>query len=73
MAAHDPATRSAAARLNAAKRWHPDRDPSDLRRDLRAAQIEAAIRKAVDAAPPLTPEQRTRIALLLRGSGGAAA
>ena len=34
----------------------------------RAEQLEDHIRRVVEAAPPLTAEQRDRLALLLRGS-----
>ncbi len=37
-------------------------------RDLRAARAEDYIKSLVDAAPPLTDEQRDRLALLLRGT-----
>jgi hypothetical protein len=37
------------------------------RRDLAAAKLEDFITRTVDAAPPLTPAQRDRLALLLRG------
>ena len=37
----------------------------DARRDLRAARAEDYIRKLVDAAPPLTPEQTARLSVLL--------
>ena len=43
-------------------------DPERLeeaRRDLAEANLEAHIRKVVDAAPPLTAAQRERLALLL--------
>jgi hypothetical protein len=43
----------------------------DARRNLRAARLEDAIRAAVDAAPPLNDEQRTRLAAILRGQGAA--
>ena len=49
---------------------------ADARRDLAAANLAAYIRRVVDQAPPLTSEQRDRLALLLRGpsdTGGAAA
>ncbi len=49
---------------------------TEARRDLAVAKIEAYVKRVVDAAPPLTDEQRDRLALLLRGpsdSGGAAA
>ena len=51
-------------------RCGPD-DPRipELRRDLRAAELEDYIRTAVDAAPPFTDEQRVRLAALLRPSG----
>lgn len=37
----------------------------ELRRDLRAAELEEHVRRIVDAAPPLTNDQRNRIAQLL--------
>jgi hypothetical protein len=43
--------------------------------EIRAARLADYIRRTVDAAPPLSAEQRDRLALLLRGGGtdGAAA
>jgi hypothetical protein len=38
---------------------------------MRAERLADVIRKAVAEAPPLTPEQRDRLALLLRGGGAA--
>ena len=59
-------TRSLQGRAAAAKRWNrPDSDA--LARDLAAARIADYVKRVVDAAPPLTPEQRDRLALLLRG------
>ncbi len=72
----DPAVAQARASLAARTRHNPDGDHTDARRDLAAAKLADYIRKAVDAAPPLLPEQRDRLALLLRGpsnTGGAAA
>ncbi len=66
----------ARARLAALTRHNPHGDHTDARRDLAAANIAAYVRKVVDAAPPLTDEQRDRLTLLLRGpsnTGGAAA
>jgi hypothetical protein len=40
---------------------------------LRAAKLAAYVEKAVSEAPPLTPEQIDRIALLLSPVGGGAA
>lgn len=34
----------------------------------RQAQLDRHIQKIIDAAPPLTPEQRDRLAVLLRGA-----
>lgn len=42
-----------------------DPDLTDARRDLRAARAEEYIRELVDAAPPLTDEQRHRLSTLL--------
>ncbi|MGC4109452.1 MAG: hypothetical protein QM747_03290 [Nocardioides sp.] len=64
-------------RYGAVKRHHPQ----DLelvaaaQRDLAAAKIEDFIQRTVDDAPPLTDEQRNRLAALLRpvaGGGDAA-
>jgi hypothetical protein len=52
-----------------------DRNPNDpelvaARGDLKAERLAEYIRKVVDAAPPLTPAQRDRLAILLRPVGG---
>ena len=59
------------ARVAALTRSRPENDPDllDARRELRAARLEDYIRRTVDAAPPLTDDQRDRLALLLRGGG----
>ncbi len=44
----------------------------DARRNLRAARLEDYIRRTVDEAPPLTPCQRDRLAVLLRGGSDVA-
>jgi len=46
----------------------PD-DPklAEMRRELRAQRLEEHVAKVVQAAPPLTAEQRDRIAAILRG------
>ena len=43
-----------------------DPDLIAARRNLRAERLAMYIKRAVDAAPPLTAEQRDRLALLLR-------
>lgn len=53
------------ARLAAAKRHHPEADHSDLERDLAAARLELAAQRVADGLPPLSDEQRARIAVLL--------
>jgi hypothetical protein len=60
---------AARGRHNALKRYRDADDPvvADAERDLRAAKLEDHIRKVVDQAPRLTPEQADRLAALLRG------
>ncbi|MEU8312908.1 hypothetical protein [Micromonospora sp. NPDC049033] len=55
------------ARLAATTRHHPDADVTELRTELRAATAERYIRRLVRQAPPLTPEQRARLAGILTG------
>lgn len=58
---------TARARLAGLTKHRPD-DATTLdtaRRDLKAATAEQYIRRLVDTAPPLTSEQRTRLASLL--------
>jgi hypothetical protein len=43
------------------------RDASEARRDLLAAKLEEQIKRAVAGAPPLTDEQRRRLAAIIRG------
>jgi hypothetical protein len=64
--------RQARARLAAQSRWHPGSEAvEDARKARQAVDVEERVRRLVDAAPPLSPEQRNRLALLLL-SGGAA-
>ena len=50
----------------------PDDDPAVVtaRQDLKALRLEEYVRKVVSEAPPLTDEQRDRIAAILRAGGG---
>lgn len=50
---------------NATRRGIPEPELTPLRRELRAAKLERAIRAEVGAAPPLTDAQRLRLAALL--------
>lgn len=63
---------AARGRHNALKRYRDADDPAvaDAQRDLRAAKLAEHIRKVVDQAPGLTPEQADRLAALLRPPGG---
>jgi len=54
-----------------AKRKNPDADLTSLRQQLKAERLEDYIARTVDAAPPLSVEQRDRLALLLRGGDAA--
>jgi len=63
-----PAVATARARKAALTRHHPgDTDAlAGASRDLAAANLADYIKRTVDAAPPLTAEQRDRLALMLR-------
>jgi hypothetical protein len=54
------------------QRHHPDdlERIDDAKRSARVLTLEDQIQRVVDSWPPLTPEQRDRLALLLRGSAG---
>lgn len=56
------------ARVAALSRSRNEDDPElvDARRNLKAERLADCIRETVDAAPPLTVEQRDRLAALLR-------
>ena len=63
----------ARARLNALQRYRPADDPAiaAARLNLREANLYDEIVREADADPPLTPDQRARLAmLLLHPSGG---
>lgn len=66
----DAERRTLQGRLANARRWNtPNAD--ELARELAAVRIAAYVREVVDRAPPLTREQRDKIALLLRGGDAA--
>ncbi len=60
------------ARFAALRRHRGADDPEAdrLAAEFKADRLADYIRRTVDAAPPLTAEQRDRLALLLRGGGG---
>lgn len=55
-----------------AKKLDRNADVTELRRQLKAERLEEHIRRLVDEAPPLTPAQRDRLAVLLRGGANVA-
>jgi hypothetical protein len=59
------------ARVASLSRSREPDDPElvDARRNLRVERLADYIRRTVDAAPPLTTEQRDRLAAILRGGG----
>ena len=63
-------TRIARAKLAAAARHYPNQDHADLHRELAAAKLEDHVRKVVESWPPLTKDQRDRLAILLQPAGG---
>lgn len=60
------------ARVASLSRSREKHDPElqEARQRLRAARLEDHVRKVVAEAPPLTPEQLDRVAVLLRPAGG---
>lgn len=67
----DPAITAARAQVAALTRHNSDPDRLLVaRRSLASAKLSAYIQRTVDSAPPLTTEQRDRLALLLRGGDG---
>ena len=58
----DPQFRRDRARIAGLSSQHPE-----IRRDRRALLIERLVREAVATWPPLTAEQRDRLAVLLEG------
>lgn len=63
-----PAVGSARARVGALSRSRPADDPEfiDAKRALSEAKITAFVERVLAQAPPLTDEQRTRLAELFR-------
>jgi hypothetical protein len=59
------------ARVAGLKRDRPDDDPKVVEavRDLKAERLADHIKKIIDTAPPLTNEQRSVLAALLRPTG----
>lgn len=68
-----PTIRSERGRVGALSRSRNQDDPDlvEAKRNLKALKLEEHIRRVVAEAPPLTDEQRDRIAALLRAGGGA--
>lgn len=63
----NPSVATARGRLAVNTRWHPNADHAELRRELAAAKLAEYVARVVAEAPPLTDEQKTRIASLLGG------
>jgi hypothetical protein len=65
-----PEQRRHRARVAALSRHHPDQPEldADARRDLKVANAAQYVRQLVDSWPPLTDEQRGRLAALLTGT-----
>lgn len=68
----DPVLAHQRARVAALRKHRGPDDPETIAatRELRAEKLAQHVRKIVDLAPPLTTEQRARIAALLRAPGG---
>ena len=70
----DPEVRRLRARLARAGRYHPDQPElvADDRRQLKALVAEQYVKDLVASWPPLSPEQRRRLAALLDNGAGEA-
>ena len=68
-----PIARQLRTRIATAVQNGREAEAEQARREFKAAKAESYIRSLVESAPPLTPEQRDRLALLLRPNGEAAA
>ncbi|MCA1671730.1 MAG: hypothetical protein LC799_05845 [Actinobacteria bacterium] len=70
MPARSSVRRRAASVVGAIERHHGPADSRlpAARRDLRAAALEEHVRAVVNVFPPLSAEQRDKIAALLRGA-----
>ena len=65
-----PAEKTDRARVAAFRRHRPNDPKTDeLAAKFKADRLAQHIRHVVDSAPPLTPSQRDRLAILLRGAG----
>ncbi len=65
-----PAEKTDRARVTAMHRHRPNDPKTDeLAAKFKADRLPQHIRHVVDSAPPLTPEQKDRLAVLLRGAG----
>jgi len=63
-----PAEKTERARVAAMRRHHPNDPKTDeLAAAFKADRLAQHIQRIVDEAPPLTPEQRARLAVLLHG------
>jgi hypothetical protein len=72
MPARTPARRHLASAIAATEKSGGPQDPRlpALRRDLTAAGLEEHIREAVATWPPLTPEQKSELAVILLSPAG---
>lgn len=70
MSTLSPERRQLRARKGVAVRLGHHDEAQRLDTEIRTAKLEDYIRRVVDAAPPLTDEQRDRIAALLRPTAG---
>jgi hypothetical protein len=64
----DPAVAITRSRVGTAAKGGDPKRLEDARRELAAAKLADYINRTIRSAPPLTPEQRDRLAVLLRGA-----
>lgn len=69
MAMEFPQPNQVAAKIARTKRHAPDTDLTDLRRELHAAHIAKVVREMAAKFPPLSDDQKSTLALLIKGGG----
>ncbi|WP_326646407.1 hypothetical protein OG884_17455 [Streptosporangium sp. NBC_01755] len=65
--AETPTPTEIACKIARTRRYAPDADVTDLQRELHAAKIAKFVRETADRFPPLSDDQKSTLALLIKG------
>jgi hypothetical protein len=63
------ASKHTKSKLGLQMRYHPERDTTELRRQLKAELLAERAQRDANSAPPLTIEQRVMVAAILLSGG----